>query len=178
MIQVLIYFLIALTLSIDSFSMSLSVATLSHQKKNIRNLSILVGLFHLIMPIIGSYVGNILLKKITIHTNIISSLIFLLIAINLLLEKDKSKEIKSLNLLILLLLSLTVSIDSFNVGLAIGMSKESIILPSIIFMIISFLSTKFGFLLGKQLQNKYQNSSIYLGVFILIIISIKYLFWG
>ncbi len=176
MTQILIYFLIGIILSIDAFSLTLSISTKSIRKRDMSLLTIMIGICHFIMPIIGNTFGRMLIKHITMNTNSISGIIFLLLAMNLLFQKEEEKEIKSMNILMIILLSITVSIDSMNVGLAIGLKKESMIIPSIIFMAVSSISTWFGFLIGNKIKETFQLNSKYIGIIILIIVSMKYFF--
>ena len=63
MFKVLIYFFIGISLSMDAFTLSLSIGTTSPKKKNQLLLSILIGSFHFFMPIIGNKIGNIFQYK-------------------------------------------------------------------------------------------------------------------
>jgi putative Mn2+ efflux pump MntP len=52
-----IILVIAISLSMDAFSLSLAYGTLDIDKKNIYTLSIIVGIYHFFMPLIGYFVG-------------------------------------------------------------------------------------------------------------------------
>ena len=55
--QLLSVFLIGIALSMDTFSLSLSLGTLIDYK-SIFKLSFIVGIMHFIMPFLGSLIGN------------------------------------------------------------------------------------------------------------------------
>lgn len=176
MLQVLIYFFIALSLSIDAFSISLSLGTTVPTKSEIIKLSSIVGTFHFIMPIVGSLLGNMISNKIPISCNFITFLIFIYLAIEMFKTRNKQESFTYLNLSTIFIIALTVSLDSFSVGVAIGINKESILIASTIFMLISGLCTSIGLTLGKKLKAKYQQRATLLGIFLLLFIAIKYLF--
>ena len=56
--QLLIYFFIAIGLSMDAFSLAIAYGTNNIEKKKILILSISVGLFHFFMPVLGSLIGQ------------------------------------------------------------------------------------------------------------------------
>ena len=58
MYQALIYFFIAVGLSMDAFSLAIAYATNGISMKKTIMLSMSVGLFHYAMPLIGSIVGK------------------------------------------------------------------------------------------------------------------------
>ena len=175
MIQVLIYFFIAISLSMDAFSLALSIGTVIKNKLERIQLSSMIGTLHFIMPIMGCYFGNLASTNITTKANYISSLIFLILAGEIWFSKEKEDELVTMNPITLLIMSLTVSIDSFSVGIAIGMNKESILQASIIFMIVSSIFTNLGIMLGNKIKNKYNKQSKIIGVSLLLLTSIKYL---
>ena len=70
----------------------------------------------------------------------------------------------------------TVSIDSFLVGIALGLTKSSILIASLIFSFVSSAFTFLGLILGKKLFEKYKEKALYLGIIILLFLSLKYFF--
>lgn len=169
----LIYFFMGIGLSMDAFSLALSLGTTNPENNKVLKTSILVGIFHYIMPTIGYLIG-INIKNIVIGINYLTSIIFLVLAYELYRNKDK-KENKFLTYITILIISFSVSIDSLTVGIVLGLNNEFIKVASIIFSITSIVFTYLGFILGKKLNNKFQNKAIYIGIILLLIVSIKYL---
>ena len=62
MIQILYLFLIGISLSMDAFSLSLVYGLNKITKKDKLLLSIIVAIYHFIMPIIGFIFSNILIR--------------------------------------------------------------------------------------------------------------------
>ena len=60
--EIILLVIIAVTLSMDAFSLSLAYGTIGLDKKNIILLSCIVGIYHFIMPQIGNLFGILILK--------------------------------------------------------------------------------------------------------------------
>lgn len=168
----LIYFFMGIGLSMDAFSLALSLGTTNPNKKEMLRLSILVSIFHYIMPVLGYLIGNYFNNKISI-TNYLTSIIFIILAYEL-TKKDENTTI--LNIITSLIIALTVSIDSFTVGIALGLNNELIKPAATIFSITSFLFTLIGLILGKKLKEKLQKKATIIGIILLVLVALKYLF--
>lgn len=170
----LVYFFIAIGLSMDAFSLAIAYGTNNLKKSKVILLSIFVGIFHFFMPLLGSLIGNNLEQFIT-KSNVIVGIILLIIAFQMYLSRNEEKKGNITNILSSLLFSFTVSIDSFSVGIGLGITGTSIIQAAIIFSPVSAIFTFLGLNLGKKLNNQLGNRAIYLGIFILIFLAIKYI---
>ena len=167
---------IAVSLSMDAFSLSLAYGTLNLEKKYIKKLSTIVGLYHFIMPLIGLTIGNILIEILPLNTNIIVCIVLTLIGIEMIIDTfKKEEEIKIMSLKELLLFGLAVSLDSFSVGIGLKAITENKVLAVSIFSISSFIFTYIGLILGKKINNLIGKISTILGGLTLIIIGIIYI---
>ena len=61
--------LIAISLSMDAFSLSLAFGMQGIEHKKKLFMSIIVGIYHFIMPLIGVYFGNFIIKNISSYLN-------------------------------------------------------------------------------------------------------------
>ena len=172
----LIIIIIAISLSMDAFSLALAYGTLNLNRKYIFKISLTVGIYHFIMPLIGMCVGTTLIHHLKIEPTLIVFLILFFIGIQMIYETFKEEKIKPIiNFKEILLFGLAVSIDSFSVGISLKVINESFIISALIFSIFSFLFTYFGLNLGKKINNLIGKSSTILGGIVLIIIGIIYL---
>ncbi len=169
----LIYFFTGIGLSMDAFSLSLSLGTTLPKKNIIIKTALIVGLFHFIMPILGYFIGYAFKYRIP-NINILTFILFVILSIEMYKSKDEEKP-NILNNLTILLIAFSVSLDSFTVGIAFGLNNEFILISSTIFSIISALFTYIGLTLGKKLKSKYKTLSTYLGIILLLIVALKYL---
>ena len=69
--NIILIFIIAISLSMDAFSLSLAYGTISMSKKEINVLSIIVGIYHFFMPILGMLIGSFVFNVLNINQNII-----------------------------------------------------------------------------------------------------------
>lgn len=170
-----IIILIAISLSMDAFSLSLAYGTLNIQKKSIYKLSMIVGLYHFIMPLLGIKIGKILLHLLPIKPTTIVFLVLVLIGIQMILETRKKEEnIKILSTIEMFLFGLAVSIDSLSIGISLNTITTHHIISAIIFALTSFIFTYLGLNLGKKVNNLIGKISTILGGIVLIIIGISY----
>lgn len=174
--NIILIFLIAVSLSMDAFSLSLAYGTISMSKKEINLLSIIVGVYHFFMPIFGMIIGNFIFNILHINSKLIVLLIFTFIGINMILESLKKEEkIKKMKLSEMILFGLAVSIDSFSVGIGLNNISNNFIMCSSIFSIISFMFTFIGLQLGNKLNQMIGKISTIIGGITLIIFGIFYL---
>ena len=171
MITIILIFLIAISLSMDAFFLSLAYGSLNLKKRTMYMLSIIVGLYHFFMPILGIMFGEFL----QIESNYIVSIIFFIIGVNMILEIRKEKELKPLSLIYMLLFGLGVSIDSFTIGVGISKLLKFTILCPIIFSIVSALFTYIGLFLGKKINEIIGDIAILFGGLTLIILGVYYI---
>jgi len=173
--NILIYFVMAIGLSMDAFSLALAYGTTKIPINKKVLLSITVGIFHFFMPKLGALIGTELLLNYIAKANYLVGIIFLILAIEMLLSRKEEKTGFITNMISIILFSFTVSIDSFSVGIALSLTTTDINSPCIIFALISTLFTFLGVELGSKIAYKFENKAEYIGIIILLILGIKYL---
>ena len=171
--------IVAVSLSMDTFSLSIAYGMFDLKSKVIKIVSICVGIFHFFMPIIGNCLGSYFLDKIYFNANIIIGIVFLCLSIQIFTSLFKKEQIEPLNnLLSILVFSFTVSLDSFSVGLGLKAITESYFLAAFIFMIISAIFTYIGLKMGKKLNSLIKKKAQVLGIILLLLLSITYILKG
>ena len=168
--------LIGIGLSMDAFSLSFSYGTLNINKKDRLILSSLVGLFHFFMPLLGLFIGNIILKYIIIDLDILLAIIISLIGIEMIISSIKKEDnTMLLSLLSFILFAFSVSIDSFSVGIGLKGINNNYLQVSIIFSLCSFIFTYVGLILGTKLNDLVGRYAKTIGGIILIGLGVYYL---
>lgn len=165
-------FLIGIALSMDAFSISLSVGTNKLQKNRYMLIPLLVGIMHLIMPLIGYYLGYNILNFVNINPKIIMTIILLYLIITMIKEKKSKKEVKIGDVISIILLSISVSLDSFTVGIGTKALTSKILIPPIIYSMCAASFTYIGLLLGKYSQKIWKEKASDIGIILLILICI------
>lgn len=160
----------------DAFSLAIAYGTNNIEKKRSIMLSASVGLFHFFMPTLGNIIGNNYFQSLIVNSNIVVGIIFLVLSLDMIFSLKEEKEIIITNIISIIIFSLTVSIDSFSVGIAMGITNSNILISSIIFSITSFLFTMLGLSIGKYLSKQIGTKATIFGIIILISLSIKYFF--
>ena len=174
--SLIIVLILAVSLSMDAFSLSLAYGTLNMKKTQIKILSIIVGIYHFIMPIIGMYIGSTIIDNLPIIPNTLVFIVLFLIGIQMIIESYKEdKYIKELTLFEMLLFGFAVSIDSFTLGLGLKVIYKLPILAALIFSIISLLFTYLGLNIGKKINEKVGKISTIVGGVTLMIIGLIYI---
>ena len=172
--EILIYFFMAVGLSMDAFSLAIAYGASNINKIKIIILSAFVGIFHFLMPYIGSIIGSkifFIMEK----SNFIISIVFFLLSFEMYKSRNEEHNATLTNIISLIIFAFTVSIDSFSVGLVLGINKNKLITAFHIFSIVSAIFTYVGLTLGKYLSIKYGKKANYFGIVILLVIGIKYL---
>ena len=168
--------LIGISLSMDTFSLSLTLGTVS-ENKLIKILPLFVGIFHFFMPLLGNIIGITLINLLDLASNIILGTVLIVLGINLAIHyfKDATAEI-NLNIIGVIIFALSVSIDSFSVGLGINDITNNYYIASIIFALCSAAFTYLGIIIGKYSSKLIGKYAIILGIFLLLILGIFHLF--
>lgn len=173
--------LIAISLSMDAFSLALSIGTMFHSKKVFFKLASTVGIFHYFMPILGTLIGSIFITRLHVEAHFLTSIIFFYIAIIMFkdFKESKTEEFK-MSFIGILVFALGVSLDSFGVGFALNLKGVNLLLTPLVFTIASFSFTMLGLNFGKKLNNMVGVYSGLVGAIIMSILALinfcKFLF--
>jgi len=169
--------MIGVSLSMDTFSISLSIGTFNITRKKTLFLCFLVGIMHFFMPLIGSILGAKIVTFLNINVNFLLGLILLFIGVEMIIDLTK-KEDKyfELNLFNMILVSLSVSLDSFSTGLGLSAITNDIFLSGIIFSVCAAAFTFLGLLIGKYSGEKLGIYANLFGIALLIILGLMHIF--
>lgn len=172
----LIAFIIGISLSMDAFSLSLAYGTQNLSLKKIYLLSIIVGLYHFFMPLLGLFIGKKIIYLLPIKANVLVFIVLFLIGIEMIVESFKEDTIiNKVNLWEMLVFGFAVSIDSFSLGLGLKTIYHNPYILALIFAFLSMFFTYIGLKLGKYINQKVGPISTLIGGIILIIIGSFYL---
>lgn len=157
--------LIAISLSMDAFSLSVSLSTLKFdfQNKYIHVLS--VGIFHFVMPLIGFTIKNLAQNIIYIPSKPIFICVILFIIIGIIIDSEDTLTNKITNPIIF---AFMVSIDSFSIG--ITLEKSALVISCCLFAVISAMFTFLGFKIGKIINANYNRYSKIIALLILLLV--------
>lgn len=170
-------FLIAVSLSMDAFSLACAYGTYGMSKRSQVLLSVIVGCFHFFMPLLGLFVGSIILRYFLFDLELVVGIIFIIIGIEMIMS---CKEENNINFLVsffgFLLFGLSVSIDSFTTGIGLSIISHNCIGVAFLFMIVSGLFTYMGVSLGNRISSKFGVYSTVLGGIFMCILGLLEIF--
>ena len=172
MSSLLIIILIGISLSMDAFSLSIIYGMIGLNKKQKILISIIVGIYHFIMPIIGFTIGNYIDSIAFINLDIIAAIILIYLGIDLIISELKQVPNLKITTSGFLLFGLSVSIDSLSVGIGTKSITDNYLLSPLVFSICSFIFTYTGLFLGNIIGKKVGEYSKIIGGIILLIIAI------
>ncbi len=163
---------IAISLSMDAFSMAMSIGTLRLSRKINLMLSVLVGAFHFFMPMLGTACGNIFFRSLHVDMHILSGAIFFYIATMMFKDFKKEEETFKLSIVGAVMFALGVSLDSFGVGFALQLTLGECIRSFAIFTCCSATFTYVGLELGRFLSSLVGDYSVLVGAVIMVLLGI------
>ncbi len=168
-----IVIIIAISLSMDAFSLALSLGTLAFKRKTVFCLSLLVSLFHFFMPLLGTILGAVFVEALHIDVHLLSFSIFFYIAIVMFKDFKNGEEVNfKLSLLGAIIFAIGVSLDSFGVGVALQLRGFDIVKSFLIFSLASFSFTYLGLCLGKVLNELVGRYSVLGGSMIMSLLAL------
>lgn len=176
--SIFIILTIAVSLSMDAFSLSLAYGTLNLEKKHILQLSTIVGLYHFFMPLLGMTVGTTIFHILPVKPSIIVFIILGFIGVQMIIESFKEERgVDIMSFVQLLVFGFAVSVDSFSVGIGLKAIHENYLLCAFIFSLSSYIFTFLGLKLGAKISNLIGKASTIIGGIVLIVIGVFYLLY-
>lgn len=152
--EVISLIFVAIALGMDAFSISLGMGMQQLRLKRVMKIGFIFGLFHMILPFIGIVIGKFLSVKIGYIATLTSGLILVAIGVQMILMAFNHKTKSNIQPLRfgLVFLGLSVSLDSFPVGLSMGISGVKTVIALFLFGMISTGMTWTGLLLGRKVR--------------------------
>ncbi|KJS85484.1 MAG: hypothetical protein JM58_08580 [Peptococcaceae bacterium BICA1-8] len=181
-------FAVAFALGIDAFSLSIGIGLSGVKRQQMYLVSAVVAIFHVLMPLIGLYLGQILGSYVGPIASSFGAIVLIFIGGHTIWENIKESRSSSgpslgrfdvvsiSHPVSLFLLAASVSLDALTVGLGLGALKVDLTLTILIMGIVAGIMTFGGLIFGKKLSRTVGEKAELLSGFILIGIGIKLLF--
>lgn len=168
----------SLALSMDGFSISLGIGLQRLRLKRIAIIGFVIGLFHVMLPFLGIVIGQFISLKLDSITSVIggfilvcigSYMIFSALQLNVYTIIDP-RGIK------LFTIAFLVSIDTFPIGISLGLSGIKTVVIIFFFGISAMLLAWVGMLLGRKAHTLLGTYSEIFGGIILFIFGLHTIF--
>lgn len=171
----LLVIIMAVSLSMDAFSLALVYGTLGINKKDKFVLSVIVGIYHFFMPLLGMVVGNLILSLFKFDTDILVAIILIFIGVQMIISSfKKEEEIEPLKFREFFLFGLAVSIDSLTLGITLPNIGVPVILSPFVFALTSFSFTFIGLSIGNKIEKLLGKIATTIGGVILTLIGVVF----
>src|SRR5699024_11999718 len=161
---------LSVALGMDAFSVCLGIGMQKIRLKRMAEIGVVIGFFHLLMPFLGIVTGKYLFGTVCEWAEVGGGLLLAGIGFHMFFQafqEDSSNWLKTAGIG-LWMLGFSVSIDSFSVGLSLGMTGAHLVLVLIFFCTASIIMAWVGMLLGRKVQAFLGTYSEMLGGSILI----------
>lgn len=182
-------FLIAISLAMDAFAVSMTTGLKLKKPKVSESLSIgaTFGFFQCGMPIIGYFFTYFFMSKIEnfnidSYTKWIAFILLVIIGINMIKESRSNDETENsyntkfkINLKYLLPLAIATSIDALSVGVTFALLDVNIFSASLIIGITTVFISTIGVYIGSKLGEKLKSKAELFGGIVLILIGLQIL---
>lgn len=178
--EVMTIFLIALSLAMDAFAVSIAngVSVTHFGKKEAIKQGIYFGLFQFLMPLLGWLLGISVKNAMEAIDHWIAFFLLALIGGSMIWESLKKEEQKNITVLTnknLVLQAIATSIDALAIGVSFAILEVHIVFASAVIGVVAFVLSYIGGILGKYLGEFLQKKASIAGGIVLIAVGFKIL---
>ncbi|WP_028543898.1 manganese efflux pump MntP family protein [Paenibacillus taiwanensis] len=151
--QWLTIMVMALALGFDAFSLCLGIGIKGIRGRDMVRISLMIALFHIAMPLLGILTGiwmSAILGQITV---IAAGALLVMLGAHMVYSSFKGESsgwIDTATLGGTMLFALSVSVDSFSVGVSLGMYQSHMLMTITAFGLLGGLMSILGLKLGNQ----------------------------
>ncbi|THF84077.1 manganese efflux pump MntP [Cohnella fermenti] len=176
--QLLAIAVMALALGMDAFSLGVGIGLKGVRKLDVLQLSSVIALFHVLMPLAGMAMGYYVSGLLGGVATSAAGALLLLLGGHMVYSSLRGEEVRSINHRTfwgMLFFALSVSVDSFSVGVSLGMFASHILVTVLMFGAVGGLMSVLGLLLGRKISHQLGGYGEALGGAILFAFGILFL---
>jgi len=186
---------VAIALGADAFSLSLAIGLAGIRKSMVLRLSLVVAVFHVVMPLSGMIMGQASGSILGRYASGIGALVLIGLGGRMLykvyrptIERYPFGEARkalfqrnlstntSLSGFGIYVLAASVSLDALSVGFSLGTIRTDLLITVVIIGVIAGLMTGIGLVLGRVMGTRLGDKAELLGGLALLLIGVKLLF--
>ena len=175
-------FLLAVSLSMDAFAVSISagISMPKAVRKDALRIALAFGIFQAVMPTIGFFGASSFYNYISKVDHWIAFILLAFIGGKMIVEAYKKGDEcevfpDGLSNRHLLILAIATSIDALAAGVGLSILSTEILIPVLLIGLTTFLFSFFGFTFGIRLGCRFGNRMEMIGGTVLILIGLKVL---
>jgi putative Mn2+ efflux pump MntP len=177
--QITTIVIMAIALGLDAFSLGIGLGMRGIRILHIVYISIIIAIFHILMPLMGMLTGHYIstiLGGVAVATG---GALLMLLGCHMIYSAMSSGRTPYFDILTVwgaLLFALSVSIDSFSVGISLGLFSSEVAITVISFGIFGGVMSVMGLYLGRRVGKWMGEYGEAFGGVILLMFGIKFLF--
>lgn len=177
--EIITLIIMAFALGMDAFSVGLGMGMFKLRLKQILMIGLTVGFFHIWMPLVGIMCGRFLSVQFGTFAAYAGGMLLVILGVQMFISGIKREESATLAPVGkgLFIFALSVSLDSFSVGLSLGIYGARTIVTILCFGMAAMILTWSGLLIGRKIQGLLGAYSEILGGSILCAFGCKLLFF-
>lgn len=174
----------AFALAMDAFAVAIASGIAIHnlRLKHAVTIAVWFGLFQAIMPVLGWFAGNHVVKYVESCDHWIAFGLLFFIGAKMIYEAfqidDAEEKTNPLDSYVLFILSVATSIDAFAVGMSLAVMCVSILVPVVVIGVVTFVMSLAGVYIGDR-SGHFFEKKIEIGAGVVLIgIGLKILIQG
>lgn len=177
--QLVTLLIIAIALGLDAFSLGLGIGLKGIRLRDILKLGTVIALFHVVMPLLGMITGQYVSGLLGNVATTAAGILLVLLGGHMIYSSLRGDAVQSFDHRSswgLTVLALSVSIDSFSVGITLGMFAASIWLTVLLFGFFGGFMSVLGLMLGRKVSGNLGEYGEACGGAILFVFGILFIF--
>ncbi|CAM3699843.1 manganese efflux pump [Cohnella lubricantis] len=147
--------IMAVALGMDAFSLGVGIGLKGVRKLDVLKLSTVIALFHVLMPLAGMIMGYYVSGLLGGVATSAGGALLLLLGGHMIYSSLRGESVQSFNHRTfwgVLVFAMSVSVDSFSVGVSLGMFASHIMVTVLTFGFFGGVMSVMGLMLGRRIS--------------------------
>ncbi|TDF93561.1 manganese efflux pump MntP family protein [Paenibacillus piri] len=177
--QLIAILVMAVALGMDALSLGIGIGMRGIRKLYMLKLSVLIALFHMAMPLMGMITGGYVGYLLGGVATKVGGILLVLLGAHMMYNSFKGENTRMMNhqsMWGMIVFALSVSIDSFSVGVSLGMFAGDMVLTVVLFGAVGGLMSIAGLMLGSKVGHWIGEYGEAMGGVILLAFGVNFLF--
>ena len=168
---------LAVALGTDAFSMCLGLGMVGVTLRQVLVISLTILVFHIVMPLLGWYVGELAGTLVGRAAAIVGALLLVYLGTKMIFSELRGGDALNPKVMLvnnwgLFLLAASVSMDALSVGFSLGTRQVNLPLTVGVIGAVAGIMTAAGLVLGRFVGDRVGKPAVLIGGILLIVIGI------
>ncbi|MBO9604791.1 MAG: manganese efflux pump [Paenibacillaceae bacterium] len=145
--------LMAVALGMDALSLGIGIGLKGVRLLDIAKIGLVIAAFHVIMPLLGMFMGHYVSELLGDVATVTAGWLLIILGSHMVYSAVRGDAVQSIDhrsLWGLLLFALTVSIDSFSVGVSLGIFASDLLMAVLLFGAFGGAMSIAGLMIGRR----------------------------